>query len=113
MTATAFVFDSVVYINDPENQTICIGDTAVMDCGYKSSSGVVPLLLAVINGTALAANNSDVPPFIIKSNPNETNASQVIIGPVEKQFAGIITFSCQLALNPPINGLTATLNVVG
>ena len=113
MTATAFVFDSVVYINDPKNQTICIGDTAVMDCGYESSSGIVPQLNAVINGTALVANNSDFPPFIIVSNRNETTAFQVIIGPVEKQFAGIITFSCRLALIPSVDGITATLNVVG
>ena len=117
MTATLFVFDSVVFINDPENQTICIGDTAVMDCGYESSSGVaiVPALIAFINGKELVANASDFPPFIIVSSPspNETHASQIIIGPVKKQFAGIITFSCRLALIPRVNGLTATLTVVG
>ena len=113
MTATAFLFDSVAFINDPESQTICIGDTAVMDCGYRSSSGVVPSLVAIIDGTPLVANASNVPPFIIVSSPNETNASQVIIGPIEKQFAGIITFLCRLALNPPVDSLIATLTVVG
>ena len=113
MTATAFVFDSVVFINDPQNQTICIGGTATMDCGYESSSQIVPSLGAVINGTVLVSNAPRFPPLLFKSIINKTNTSKVIIGPVEKEFVGITTFSCHIALNPPVNGMNATLTVVG
>ena len=112
MTATAFVFDSVVFINDLQNQTICIGGTATMDCGYRSS-GSPSLINAVINGTILASSIPGYPPLMFVSNPNETDAAKVIIGPVEKRFVGITTFSCRIAANPPVDSINATLTVVG
>ena len=42
-----------VMTRNPDNQTICVGDKVVMNCGYSLTSGDVFILIAIscINGT--------------------------------------------------------------
>ena len=46
-------------------------------------------------------------------NSNETNATRVILVPIEKQFSGITIFYCSITVAPPIDSLFATLTVIG
>ena len=106
----------VVITSNPDNQAICVGDTAVMNCGFDNGgSGIVLVPLAIINGTTHIFNNQPVAglslDFIFPAN--DTNASRIVIGPVGEQFIGMANFLCTFSLTPPVNTMTATLTVLG
>ena len=105
----------VVVTRNPDNQTICVGDTAVMNCGYYSDFGYAILPLALINKTIydpLRPPTAGLPLQFIPS-PNDTNASRIIIGPVGEQFVGMTNFSCKFAIRSPPLVPTVVLTVLG
>jgi len=101
------------FTNNPENVTICKGDTTVLHCGnnYPIVS-VLPVL--IINGTHFALPISPVGlPFqyIITNSSNDT---RVMIGPVGEQAIGETTFGCFFPLLPSnIYSATATITIMG
>ena len=109
----------VVITRNPENQTICVGDTAVMNCGYYSIflSGHVLIPLAYINGTLYGTypgvNFPAGLPLQYIALANDTNANRIIVGPVSEQAIGMINFECYYTLIPPIFSTTAVLTVEG
>ena len=106
----------VVITSNPEDQTLCVGDIAVMDCGYDSSDfNVVIIPLARINGTSHSFNNPPIAglPLQFITPTNDTNATRIIVGPVSRQFIGMANFLCAYLLSPPVESMTATLTVLG
>ena len=110
----------VVVTRNPDNQTICVNDTAVMNCGYYSTTGHVTIPLANINNTLHISWIKISPPiaglplqFIVTRN--DTNASRIIIGPVGEQFVGSRTnFSCVFNVRPSYPSTpTVVLTVLG
>ena len=104
----------VTITTNPDDQMICIGGTAVMNCGYNSG-GIVLVPLARINGTSHASNNPPIAglPLRFITPANDTNASRIIVGPVGEQFIGTANFLCTFSLSPPVDSMIATLTVVG
>ena len=109
----------VVVTRNPDNQTIGVGGTAVMNCGYDSSitrqlPGYVIEPLAYINETLYGPFHPSIPglPLQFIAPVNDTNASRIIIGPVGKQFVGRTNFSCKFTvISPPVP--TVVLTVLG
>ena len=107
-----------VMTRNPDNQTICVGDKAVMNCGYSVTSGDVYIFtpLADINQTWHAPVPFSQPiaglplQFIV---PNDSNAIRIIVGPVGEQFIGMTTFQCYYSIIPPLRSMTAVLTVLG
>ena len=110
-----------VMTRNPDSQTICIGDKAVMNCGYSETSGDVYLFtpLAYINQTYYGPVPFSWPiPGLPLSWPipgllNDSNAMRIIVGPVGEQFVGMTKFQCYYSLIPPLRSVTAVLTVLG
>ena len=108
----------VVVTRNPDNQTISVGGTAVMNCGYDSEitrqTDWVIVPLAYINETLYGPLHPPIAglPLQFITQSNDTNASRIIIGPVGKQFVGRTKFSCKFSVgSPPVP--TAVLTVLG
>ena len=108
-----------VMTRNPDSQTICIGDKAVMNCGYSVTSGDVYIFtpLADINNTLHAPAPEFSPPiaglpleFIVA---NDSNDIRIIVGPVGEQFVGMTTFQCYYSIIPTLRSMTAVLTVLG
>ena len=103
----------VVITNNPDSQTICVGDTAVMNCGYTFTTPIIPI--AVINGKSYIPYSQPIAglplQFILPAN--DTNAIRIIIGPVGEQFIGMTNFSCRFAIRSPPLVPTVVLTVLG
>ena len=111
-----FLLGLVVITSNPDNQTICVGDTAVMNCGFDNGgSGIVLVPLAIINGTIHALNSQPVAGLSLDfiSPANDTNASRIVVGPIGEQFIGTANFFCAFSLSPQVDTMTATLTVLG
>jgi len=100
------------FTNNPENVTICKGDTKVLHCGSNFPAvGVVPNLN--INGTDYVSTPpADLPfQFIVTNSSNET---RLMIGPVGEQAIGETTLYCFYHVMPSnIYSATATITVLG
>ena len=109
-----FFLGLVTITTNPDNQIICVGDTAVMNCGY-SGGGITLVPLARINGTSHVFNNPPTAglPLQFITPQNDTNATRIIVGPVGEQFVGTANFLCSFSLAPPVDSMIATLTVVG
>ena len=74
----------VAVTRNPDNQTVCINDTAGMNYGYYLMIGHITIALAQINNTLHASWISQpiagLPLQFIETD-NDTNASRIIIGP--------------------------------
>ena len=105
----------VIITTNPNDQMICVGGTAVMNCGFDSGGGIVVVPLAHINGTSHASNNPPIPglPLQFITPINDTNATKIVVGPVGEQFVGTANFNCSFSVIPPVDSMTATLTVVG
>ena len=108
-----FLLCLVIITTNPDDQMICVGSTAVMNCGFDN--GIVLEPLAHINGTSHASDNPPIAglPLQFITPANDTNATRIVVGPVSEQFIGTANFSCSFSLSPRVNSMTATLTVVG
>ena len=104
--------NSVTITRNPENATICIGDTTLFYCGYSA-----PILLSPnlnINGTdhTLTGVVPNLPTNLIQPL-NDTNATRIEIGPVGTEAIGMTTMFCRLPSIPSVDTVTVTLTVLG
>ena len=107
-----FLLCLVIITANPDDQMICVGGTAVMNCGFDNGVALTPL--ARINGTSHASDNPPIAGLPLQFiTPNDTNATRIVVGPVGEQFIGTANFSCSFSLRPPVISMTATLTVVG
>ena len=81
--------------HNPENQTICVGMKAMVNCGYTGGfPGALPVLL--VNTTSNLRDSPDIPglPSEFITSLNDTTTNMIIIGPIGEQFIGMTNISC-------------------
>ena len=109
------LLSGVTITNNPENQTVCVGGKAVVNCGYTGGSlGLLPAL--VVNQTINLRDFPDIPglpsEFIVSSNDTATN--RIIIGPVGERYIGMANISCLYqGFSESVHATPAVLTVIG
>ena len=101
--------------SNPDNQTICVGEEAVMHCGYTSTV-VAPVDLVFNHTITITRHSQHLPglPTQFIQSLNDTTATRIIIGPVGKEAIGVTTFACFFDfLSVIINTTTAVLTIMG
>ena len=99
---------------DPEDATICKGESVPMNCGYFTNNtlGIIPLW--IINGTSVRrsdidSNQNDLLQWIVDGD--DTNTTRLLVGPVDERFVGRTTFRCEISAERGSGN--ATLTVIG
>ena len=99
---------------DPEDATICKGESVSMNCGYFTNNtlGIIPLW--IINGAsvrriAIDSNQNDLLQWIVDGD--DTNTTRLLVGPVDERFVGRTTFRCEISTERGSDN--ATLTVIG
>ena len=97
---------------NPENQTVCLGDTVVVKCGYTNFTLIRPGL--IVNGTWYSDTTTNpLFHFVLPRFPNETDDTRIIIGPVDEHFIGATMVYCLYETIPTAKTPTATIKVLG
>ena len=110
-----FLLDPIYFTSNPVNQTVCVGNTAVVNCGLNNTLSLSPPVLFINESsfTYYDQINPELPiVFII---PNDTSNLRITVGPISEQFVGTANVYCQLLIlnKPQINTTTAAVTVLG
>ena len=113
ITFLMFLLDSMSFTSNPVDQTVCVGDTAVVNCGVNNTSTPPALFINESSFGAFSPMNPELPvEFVIT---NDTSNLRMIVGPISEQFVGTADVYCQLFIlnGPIINTATAAVTVLG
>ncbi|XP_065917154.1 uncharacterized protein [Dysidea avara] len=103
--------------DDPDNSTICKNGVIDLDCGYIVTMATrVFTPVWIINGTAYTRSqiNSNDTPFPLQwlVDGNNTNTTDLRVGPVDERYLGQTVFQCAF-LSVDVLSAEAVLTIIG
>jgi len=105
---------------EPENASICKGETATFNCGYFLNNTQLELIPQWIINKTNRLSMMDIVNGINNLGPlqwivdgNDTNTTRLLVGPVDERYIGKTTFQCEIPVPPTPRSENATLTVIG